>query len=265
MWTTIALLTVLGAAPAESGLSLTHVRATHGLLGPERRENSIAPGDVLFLSFDIEGITVGDGGKVRYSMAVEARDPKGKVVFRQQPEATDATVSLGGNSVPAFAQLNVGLDTPPGDYQVKVIVKDLASDKEQSLTRKVTVLPRGFALVRQTVSLDTQGQYTAAVFTCGQGVWVQCSAVEFQRGAGKQPDLLFEVQVLDDSGKPTLAKPLTHTVNKGIPANEVKVPMAFPLSLNRAGTFTIEVKATDRVSGKTAKIVTPITVLSSQK
>ena len=266
MWTTIALLTALGVTPAESGLSLTHVRSTHGLLGPERKSEALPPGDVFFLCFDIEGITVEDGGKVRYSLGIEASDPSGKVVFRQKPIDTESKVSLGGTSVPAYAQLDIGLDTPSGDYQFKVVVKDLASGKEQSLTRPVKVLPRGFALVRQTVSLDTEAKYPAAVLACGQGVWVHCSAVEFARAAAnKQPNLVFEVRVLDDSGKPTLTKPIVHKIDKGIPANEKKVPLAFPLSLNRAGKFTLEVVARDEVAGKTAKFVLPLTVLSHAK
>jgi hypothetical protein len=266
MGTTIALLMMLAAAPAQSGLTLTHVRSTHGLLGPERRSDSLAPGDVLFLCFDIEGITVEDGGKVQYRMGIEASDSSGKVVFRQQPADTEAMVSLGGATVPAFAQLDVGLDTPPGEYKFKVTVKDRVSGKEQSLTRPVTVRPRGFALVRETVSLDARGNYPAALLACGQGVWVHCSAVDFARDpATKQPDLIFEIRVLDERGKPTLAKPLTHKVNKDIPTEEKKVPVAFPLSLNRPGKFTIEVLATDAIGGKKAKIVAPITVLSAAK
>src|SRR5579875_2834477 len=105
MSTTIALLTNLSAAPAQSGLSLTHVRSTHGLLGPERREETLAPGDNLFLCFDINGIRVDPEGKVRYSMAIELSDAGGKVVFRQEAKEQEARASLGGNSVPAYAYL----------------------------------------------------------------------------------------------------------------------------------------------------------------
>jgi hypothetical protein len=265
MWTTIALLTALGAAPAQSGLNLTNVRSTHGLLGPHRTNEALAPGDIYFVCFDIDGITVGDDGKVRYGLGTAVNDSAGKVLFQQEPKETEVTISLGGNSVPAFAQLTIGLDTPPGDYRFKVTVTDRASRKETSLTRRVKVLPRDFALVRATVSLDTGGQYPAAVMTCGQGVWVQCAAVEFGRGGNKQPNLVFEVRVLDDTGKPTLAKPITYTVNKDIPANEKKVPLAFPLSLNRRGKFTIDVQAHDQVSDKKAHLTIPITVLGAQK
>ncbi len=266
MWANLALLTALACTPAETGLSLTHVRSTHGLLGPERKSETVAPGDVYFLCFDIDGITVEDGGKVRYSLQIETKDASGRVVFSQMPKDTESTVSLGGTTVPAYAKLSIGLDTPEGDYQFKVTVKDLATGKQQSLTRAIKVLPRGFALVRVTVSRDTEAEYPASILLCGQGAWVHCNAVVYDRkGADQQPDLDFEVRILDESGKPTATKPMVQKVNKDIPANKKHVPMAFPLSLNRAGKFTVEITATDQLSGKKARFAMPLIVISSVK
>ncbi len=265
MWTTIALLTVLGGSPGQSELNLTHVRSTHGLLGPERTNETLAPGDILFLCFDIEGVRVDDDGKVKYSMGIEVSDSGGKVLFKQVPQDLEVKTSLGGVVVPGFAKLNVGLDTPPGDYQFKLTVKDLASAKEQSLTRNVKVLPRDFALVRASTSVDPDGQYPAAVFAAGQGVWVHGHAVGFARsGAGGQPNVVFEMRVLDENGRPTLSRPVTSTINKGIPAKEAALPMAFPLTLNRAGKFTVELLATDQASGKKTKTSFPLIVRAGQ-
>jgi hypothetical protein len=265
MWTTIALLTALGATPGQADLTLTHVRSTHGLLGPERKSDSVAPGDVLFTCFDIDGITVNDDGKVKYSMAVTESDSSGKTLFKQNPKNQEVATSLGGNVVPAFATINVGLDTPAGDYQMKVTVKDLASGKEQSLTKNFKVLPKNFALVRTTTTMDVDGQYPAAIFACGQGVWVHFHAVGFERdGANKQPNVIFEMRVLDDSGKPTAAKPMTNAVTKEESDKRGGIPMGFPLVLNRPGKFTIELTATDKVSNKKAKTSFPITVQSAR-
>ena len=260
MWTTIALLTALGAAPGASGLSLTHVRSTHGPLGPQRNNESLAPGDILFLSFDIDGIRVDPEGKVRYNMAMELNDAAGKMVFRQLPKEQEARASLGGDSVLANAQLSVGLDTPPGDYRMKVVVKDLATGQEQSLSRNVKVLPKDFALVRTTVSLDADANYPAAVFACGQIVWVHGSAVGFAPGGNKQPNVVFEMRVLDSAGKPTTANPVVGAPPKDLPADLSGLPLDFPLTLNRPGKFTVELRATDRISGKKATMSFPIVV-----
>lgn len=266
MWTTIALLSVLATVPAESGLSLTHVRSTHGLLGPSRQDETLAPGDILFLCFDIDGMRVDSEGKVRYSMAIELSDESGKRVFAQVPKKEqEARASLGGDSVPAYARLDVGLDTPPGNYRMKITVKDLASGQEQSLSRDVKVLPKDFALVRTTVTLDADAHYPAAVFARGQGVWVQSSAVGFAASRGKKPDVAFEMRVLDDAGRPTLAKPVTGTPPSDLPDNLKGLPLAFPLTLNRPGKFTVEVQAIDRISGKKVKVSLPIVVQDAGK
>jgi hypothetical protein len=265
MWTTIALLSVVAAVPAESGLSLTRVRSTHGLLGPSRQDETLAPGDILFICFAIDGMRVDDEGKVRYSMAIELSDASGKRVFRQVPKEQEARASLGGDSVPAYARLDVGLDTSPGDYRMKITVKDLASGQEQSLSRDVKVLSKDFALVRTTVTLDADAHYPAAVFARGQGVWVHSSAVGFAASRGKNPDVIFEMRVLDDAGRPTFAKAVTGTPPNELPQNLKGLPLAFPLTLNRPGKFTVELQARDRISGKKAKVSLPLVVQDAGK
>ena len=68
------------------------------------------------------------------------------------------------------------------------------------------------------------------------------------------------MRVLDESGKPTRAKPYTVQVNKDVPADAVLVPGQFFLSLNRSGKFTVELTATDKVGGKKAQLTFPLTV-----
>ena len=181
MWTSMTLLALLAAAPSEPDLSLEHVRSTHGLLGPRRRDEPLAPGDILFVCFDIDGIRVDAEGKVRYRMGMELSNAEGKVVFRQAAKEQEVHASLGGDRVPAYAHLSVGLDTPPGNYRMKIVVKDLASDREKSLTRNLKVRPKDFALVRTTVALDEDAHYPAHLFLCGQTVWVHTSVVGFAR------------------------------------------------------------------------------------
>jgi hypothetical protein len=193
-------------------------------------------------------------------MAIELSDAAGKVVFRQTAKEQEARASLGGDRVPAYGQLSVGLDTPPGDYRMKVIVKDVASGREQSLSRDLKVSAKDFALVRTSATLDPDAQYPTSAFVCGQGVWVHTSAVSFARDANKNPNVVFEMRVLDESGKPTLANPVTGEPPKGLPATLSGLPMGFPLTLNRPGKFTVELQAMDRIGGKKAKVTFPLVV-----
>jgi hypothetical protein len=268
MWTTVVLLSALSATPVsalsatpgQTDLSLTHVRSTLGLLGPQRAGETVSPGDNLFVAFDIEGISVDDQGMVRYSTALEVSDPSGKVLFRRAPDKSQAKISLGGNRVPAYAQISVGMDTPPGDYGYKITVKDLLSGKSKSITRSTKVTGKDFALVRTSVSVDLDGEYPAIVYGAGQGIWVRTHAVGFGRGDAKQPHVAFSLRVLDQSGKSIYNKPLTNTISKDVHEKAPGIPMAFPLSLNRPGKFTVELQASDEISGKKAKTSFPITV-----
>jgi hypothetical protein len=266
MWSTLVCVTALSLpAGRADGLSLTNVRSTHGALGPTRADDKLLPGDALFVSFDIEGITVDDSGKVQYSIGTEMTDRNGKSLFKQDPRDLEATISLGGNQVPAYTELRLGLDHPPGNYTVKVTVTDRAAGRTQSFTRDFTVLEKDFGLVRLTTTSDQDGLLPVTVAGVGQPLWVNFGAVNFMRGGdNKQPDVAFEIRVLDENGKPTVAKPPSTTVNKDVPEKFLGMPMKFLLSLNRAGTFKVEITAKDQMANKTAKLTFPLTVHSTK-
>ncbi len=261
MLTTLAFLAALSLAPGDTdGLTLANVRSTYGILGPTRPERRFLPGDVFVLSFDIEGARPDAEGKVIYGIGLEVTDAQGKVHFRQDAKEHEARPSLGGAHVPAYASLQIGLDEPAGKYTLKVAVTDRASGMSQSVTRDYEVLPPGFGIVRLTAAGDPSGVAPASVALEGQPLWLNFAAVGFQREGG-QPNLAVELQILDGDGKPTLAKPLTGEVRKDVPNKARGVPMQFVLELNRAGKYTLELKATDRVAGKSATASYPLTVV----
>jgi hypothetical protein len=264
MWTTLALAAALGAAPAQAGeLTLTRVRSTHGVMGPTRAEDKLLPGDTLVVCFDIGGMVADERGKVAYSMGLEVTDAEGKSLFTQEPANLEATASLGGDTIPAFARLDIGLSQPAGEHTLKVTVLDRATGRKGTLTRKFTVLPKGFGLVRLAVTADAEGSIPAPVFGSGGTAFVQFGTVGFGRDKdSKQPSLRYSVRVLDADGKPT-TKERTTEVTKDVPANFLAVPMSFPVSLNRAGKFTVELTATDATSGQPAKLTFPLNVLSA--
>src|SRR5262249_47867911 len=153
---------------AEAGeLRLSNVRPTHCVLGPTRAADKVLPGDSYILSFDIEGIAIDDAGKARYSVGVDVSDADGKPLFKQDPKEQDAQTSLGGDRLPAYAQLNVGLEAKPGKYNLKVTVTDLATKKSATLTRAAEVLPKDFGMVRLTTSSDPDGRYPSSVSGTG--------------------------------------------------------------------------------------------------
>lgn len=265
MFSTLALAAVLGLTPAQTPkLSLTNAKATYGELGTPRPEAKLLPGDLFFLSFDIEGIQVDKEGKVVYTMEMVVSDTAGKPIFKQQPVEKNDFLPLGGTTLPARAFVSIGLDQAPGTYNCKVTVTD-RSTKQQSVVEKAfEVAKADFGVVQVYTSCDDRGALPAPqVGIVGQSVWVHFAVVGFDRSkAAKQPDLNVEMVVLDKTGKPTLAQPTSYDVNKDIPDTDKGIPLRFMLPMNRAGDYTVELKATDKLSRKTSKVALPFKVIS---
>ncbi|MFO0928858.1 MAG: hypothetical protein U0736_17865 [Gemmataceae bacterium] len=257
----LALMTVLTLAPAQ--LELKNVRTTVGVLGQERKDDKLLPGDVLVVAFDIEGLKVKDDGRVLYAMGMElTKAGKDKPEFKRDPQDLEAVNSLGGTSLPAFALSVIGTDTAPGQYNLKVTVRDRQGKTEKTLNKAFEVLPvdLGFVQVRFTSSA---GEPAAAVAVPGQRLYLHCALVGFQLSKEKLPHVTFEMQVMDESGKPTLEKPFKGDIKtdlKNTPGMMTFLPI--PLELNRTGKFKVAIKAKDNIGGKTTEQALDLTVLA---
>src|SRR5260370_1258990 len=89
---------------------------------------------------------------------------------------------------------------------------------QRSFTVTYQVLPKAFGLVRLTTTNDPNAEFPAPTPAEGQSLWVNFVAVGFGRDQGKgQPNLSVTLNVLDESGQPTMAKPFAGEVNQNIP------------------------------------------------
>ncbi len=200
-----------------------------------------------------------------YSVTSEVTDAAGKSIFRQPPQNQEVVNVLGGHEVPAYAQVAIGINQPAGEYKLKVTITDRANNKSQSATQTFEVLPAAFGLVRMAVSNDPDGRIPVGSPFAGQTIFLHGAVVGFQReGADSQPKVVVEMRVLDEAGKPTLAKPFSGTIDKGVPAKDVVLPFQFLASLNRAGKFTLELTATDKIANKTTTHSFPFVVNPSK-
>jgi hypothetical protein len=268
MWTTLAVVAALGgfSAADDDSLSLNNIRLTYGVHGPGRASSTLLPGDSLCIAFDIQGISADANGKVLYSTALEFADRSGKVIFKQDPQPLEAVNSLGGNQVPAFAHIDIGLEQPPGDYTVNVTVTDRLKKKPQSFSRGFRVLPKDFGLVRTTTTGDNEGKIPVAVPGVGEALFINFGIVGFERDrATKQPHVAVEMEIFDESGRATTAKPFAGVIKEKVPENAPSLPGQFLISLNRAGKFRVELKATCQLTKKTSTVTLPLTVSSPQK
>ena len=92
-----------------SALELKNVRPSYGPLGATRQETKCVPGDVLFITYDIEGLKIDDKtGRANFKTLLELIDSTNQVAFSKETP-NDVAPQLGGTRMPGdlFVQ---GLD-----------------------------------------------------------------------------------------------------------------------------------------------------------
>jgi hypothetical protein len=265
MLATLALAAVLQPIPAQTGkLTLSNVRTTYGVLGQERKSNQLLPGDIFVVSFDIDGLKIKENGEVEYSMGMELKNNKdGKSQFKKEPQDLKAINALGGSRLPAFAMTDIGLDTPPGEYTLTVNVTDRLGKTTAMLERKFEVLPKKLGMVALVLT-DPNGSPMPPVAVPGQNLLVNYMLVGFDVDKDKNPNLEFEMRIRDKAGKLTVEKPAVDPVKLADPKTPNLMPNHYLIPINRTGEFTIELKATDKISGKSVEEKLSITVLDAK-
>ncbi|CAN5611042.1 hypothetical protein BH11PLA2_BH11PLA2_47160 [soil metagenome] len=276
--TAFLLTTTMLFAPAQAAeLKLTNVRNTYGELGGTRPDSKFLPGDVLFVGFDIEGITLGADGRVQYRMLMEVNDKNAKQMFKQDPSDKVDYVPLGGNKLPGRAYVLIGQDMEPGTYTLKLTVTDNASKQTKSFEKGFEVTKKDFGIVGCYPSVDVHGQVPAPTTgIVGQSIFIQFAIVGFEKDKdekkkdpknGFQPNVTVEFTPIGDDGKPTLAKPEIYTQNSDsqikLEPNDAAINVRFLLPMTRAGKYTVRLKATDNNTQKTATFDLPVVVVPS--
>jgi hypothetical protein len=266
MFATLAVVAAVAFAPAQPPtLKISNERVTYGELGATRPDNKLLPGDVFFVSFDIEGLKLEDTGKVSYSMSMEVSDKAGKVVFKQVPSNSDEYLPLGGTKMPARSYVTIGIEQAAGEYTCKITATDRTTKASATLEKKFEVLPKTFGIVGLYSTSDPESKYPIPLRgIAGQALWLHFSLVEFQRdSASKQPNLTVTMKPTLD-GTSTLPKPVTLSIDKGVAENVAGLPLQILLPLNRVGKFVIELQATDNLSKKSFTLKFPVEVLPAQ-
>jgi hypothetical protein len=266
MWAPLLTAAVLHLGPAQAGsLELKNVRNTYWVLGPQRKDSKLLPGDVLIVAFDIVGLKVRRDGLVRYAMGTElTKKGKAKPEYRIAPENKELLISLGGARVPVQAISAPGTDTPPGEYTLKVTVIDRMAKTKATLERTFQVLPTRLGFINVTMAYDPRMALPAPPLAVpGQELWLNFFLVGFRPDKKKQPNVEVEVRILDAAtGKPTTKEPLTGVAKKVAKSAPDVIPVGpLPLVLNRSGRFKVVIKATDKVAKKSVEHTIDINVL----
>ena len=260
----LSCLIVCLSAVQDDNLEITNPRRTYGYLGaPRPKEMGILPGDTAHFSFDIKNLKMDESGKASYSVAIEIRDENGKVFYEQRPYRTVAQNLFGGNSMPCSAHVAIPVDAKPGVVDWKVTVIDRATKKSAVASGKGRVLPLDFGIVGVGLFSDPEARVPmSAIAVVGDLAYLHLATVGFQRSKdSKQPHVEVSLRVLDETGKPTTAKPIVGTINSNVDPKEQFLPVQFGLSVTRPGRFTIELTAQDKLSGKRSQVSYGLRVL----
>lgn len=266
MFSALAAVAALSLAPAQpAGVQLANVRITFGELGPTRKETKFLPGDLVYIAYEIDGITIDADGLTKFEQTMEVTDAAGKLIFRQDPSTQELLVPLRGGKVPGRTFITIGIDQPAGTYTCKTTVTDLKNKSSNSVSVKFEVLKPEFGIVAVNPTYDPQAALSAPTTgTIGQNLFIHFQVATFQRDVKtKQPNVELIFDVLDEKGKPTLGKPVTFVQNNGVGQELKMFRLFFPLYLSRSGKFSVRITATDKVANKKAVFELPVTVLAA--
>jgi hypothetical protein len=266
MWTTVVAAASLMSLAAAEGkdLKIAHARFTHGgITGVERTSTDFLAPDIIWLVFDVENLTRSPRtGKFVYSVTLDCLNSRGRRIFGHDDPHIEDLDALGGTTLATFAWVNIGRDTAPGKYSLRLTVNDKVGRKKAQWKRDFTIRNKGFGFSRVSVlSVGFAGQPARVLFFV-QG---------FEKNARNMPSVKVTIHITDRSGKETLRDPITLSIPRDLgkevdPRNLLEVgPLETSFRLSRPGKFTILLEAEDRVAKKRVKLPCNITVLDPRQ
>jgi hypothetical protein len=254
----VVAFVLLGFIPnIASAVDIKNIRPCYGLFGPTRYKAECLPGDVLFFTFDIDGLAVDPKTKkVSYETTLQLLDAKDKVLDTIPTPANPVVPILGGNSMPGDLYVKIGDNQPPGKYTIQMTIEDKIGKSAKAFKYPFTVLKQGFGIIRAAAP---------AVGFHGQHHVLQFQLVNLTLDKKKQPSGEVVIRILDDKKNP-IGEATKMMLPRDLPdgtdlekLNLVAVP--YSIYLNRPGRFTVEVVATDKNGDKTDRLSYPLTVL----
>lgn len=253
----VAAIVALGLFPhLATAVEIKNIRPCYAPFGATRTDLKLLPGDVLFMTYDLEGLKTDDkSGKTNYETTLELIDSKGKVLYKK-PTTNEVVPQLGSGRMPGDLHVILGPAQQPGDYSIKLTVHDKIGKDAKAFTFPFTVIPQGFGFVGVTApAIGFPGQH----YVTGFGL------VNLATDKKNQPSAEVNIKILDDKGAavaPTVKIELPRDMPMDVDLGQSNfVPLQYPIYLNRPGRFTIEIQAHDKFGNKKSELRYPMTVL----
>jgi hypothetical protein len=267
MWRLFALalpMAVLCAGQATSQ-SIKNVRMMYGPYGAVRTTDKFLPRDVLFLSYEVDGLKLEKKTtKASWEWQWEVLDSKKKPIKApQKVPPQEALLQLGGHSVPGDLVLEMPDKGDPGRYYVKVSVRDRNSKTSASIEHKFDLgTEKEFGIWRLTApGFGVPGaHYPISFGVVNAPVW-GANADKKKGQIEKLPEIDISMRIYE--GKTEVATPVFIQWPAQLPGNATKdlIPAELSIYLNRPGRFVADLEVHEKVKGSKIKVALPFTVL----
>lgn len=255
----LVCLLLVSLPQTDGKLTVSKVRPTLVDLGPVRSDASYLPGDIMHVTFDVAGFKLDEEGRYRFSAKLMVEDSAGKLIASEDYGSSPARLGVlaGGSSRFAF-RLLIPTDQAAGNYKAKLVLGDVTGKSSVTVEQPYKVLPAGFGLVKLQTGRGPLGQSETPCTGCvGEVLYLGLQAVGLAKGKEGLGSMEITLEVQDSQGK-LLGKPQTSAFTD-LSTNE-PLALRFELPLDKAGKYQLQFKAVDKVTGRSASLLVPITV-----
>ncbi len=219
-----------------------------------------APGETVFLDFQIQGYKVSPESRVHLQGRVEAVDAGGVLLaetFQREiktelsPEDKDWLPRVGHSiPVPSLGD--------PGTYRLRIAVSDLLASSEakaeipfrvggRQVAPSDTLVVRNFRFLRSEEDRDA---LAVATYRPGEALWARFDIRGYKYGEGNRIDVEYGLEVLGPTGKSLHAEARAAVEQSASFYPKRYLPGSLSLNLQsnaRAGDYTIVLRVRDQI------------------
>jgi hypothetical protein len=257
------MLLILAVSPAFGKFGVEKIEACHGKLGPVRKTLEFYPYDEIVFRFTLTGAKA-DDGTLDVGCTWSLFDDKGKEVLSEKPPFK-GSLAFGIDALPYSLGFYLPETASPGEYALKVTLKDNVSGEETRFERKLKLKATEFAIVSPQFFYDAKFTVPAPVGgVVGQQLHYRLWIIGFDRAGGKVVNDMT-VEVFDKDNKVVQSKPVHFRVEDDDEKRVKESPtLGFNgwMGLSKPGEFTLRITVTDRNSKKTATFEAPLKVMA---
>ncbi len=270
----LMLAVVLAPGPAPTPLSIVkaalHQYEDGPALAPEFR---FAPGDMVFVSFYIQGYKVSPENRIHLEWRAEARDAAGTLLAEPVQKEIQAELSAEDKDWRPLGRHSVEVPPlgDPGAYRLSIAVRDRLAGTEAALEipfraggRQVapsdTLVVRNFRFLRGEEDRDP---LAAAAYRPGEALWARFEIRGYKYGEKNAVHVEYGLEVLGPTGKSLYQEP--RAASEQSSSFYPKRYLTGSLSLNlqakaRPGDYMIVLRVRDLTGGQTSETRHPFRI-----